>query len=125
MDNKERTVPSWNFLETVEANVGNKKLSDKEFREFVENSLPIVQYKQDMLPGDIYEQWMSESVNTTIGGLPLSSFSDKDMRAIAGHAIDALANFSLRVVERNNKINDKIDDLMKPLRLEMQGKGGV
>jgi hypothetical protein len=35
-------VPASNFVETLKANVDNAKLSDKEFREFVRNTLPIV-----------------------------------------------------------------------------------
>ena len=39
-----RTVPASNFMATVAVNVDNEKLSDKEFREFIRNTLPIVQY---------------------------------------------------------------------------------
>ena len=38
----ERTVPAKNFMQTLEANVDNDKLSDKDFRKFVRNTLPIV-----------------------------------------------------------------------------------
>jgi len=30
-------------LQTIEANVDNEKLSDKEFRQFIRNSLPVAQ----------------------------------------------------------------------------------
>ncbi len=39
---KKRTVPASNFVRTLAANVDNEKLSDKDFRQFVRNSLPIV-----------------------------------------------------------------------------------
>lgn len=37
-----QTVPAANFVSTMSANVSNDKMSDKEFREFVRNTLPIV-----------------------------------------------------------------------------------
>ena len=37
-----KTVPVENFVGTLSVNVNNKDLSDKEFREFVANTLPIV-----------------------------------------------------------------------------------
>ncbi len=37
-------VPAKNFCATLAANVNNKKLSDKKFREFVRSTLPIVEY---------------------------------------------------------------------------------
>lgn len=40
-----RTVPADNFVGTISANVDNTKLSDKEFREFIRNTLPIVKFK--------------------------------------------------------------------------------
>lgn len=39
-----RTVPAINFMATIAANVDNKKLNDKEFRQFIRNTLPIVIY---------------------------------------------------------------------------------
>jgi hypothetical protein len=36
-------VPAVNFVETLKANVDNAKLTDKEFREFVRKTLPIVE----------------------------------------------------------------------------------
>lgn len=41
---KNRTVPAANFVGTVVANVDNEKMSDEDFRQFVRNTLPIVQY---------------------------------------------------------------------------------
>lgn len=38
-----RTVPAANFVSTMSANVNNDKMSDAEFREFVRNTIPIVQ----------------------------------------------------------------------------------
>lgn len=35
------TVPASNLILTIAANVDNEKVSDKDFREFVRNSLPI------------------------------------------------------------------------------------
>lgn len=43
-DEKERTVPATNFCQTLEVNVDNEQLSDKDFRQIVRNTLPIVQY---------------------------------------------------------------------------------
>lgn len=40
----EQTVPAANFCATIAANVDNEKLSDAEFREFVRNTLPIVDF---------------------------------------------------------------------------------
>tara|TARA_B100001778_G_scaffold334986_1_gene350447 strand:+ start:15576 stop:15773 length:198 start_codon:yes stop_codon:yes gene_type:complete len=34
---------SASLLQTIEANVDNEKLSDKEFRQFIRNSLPVAQ----------------------------------------------------------------------------------
>lgn len=39
-----RTVPAGNFLATVAANVDNEKLSDADFRQFIRNSLPVVEF---------------------------------------------------------------------------------
>jgi len=39
-----RLVPADNFVGTIEANVDNDKLTDAQFREFIRNTLPIVQY---------------------------------------------------------------------------------
>lgn len=36
-------VPSRNFVKTLAVNVGNERLSDEAFREFVRNTLPIVE----------------------------------------------------------------------------------
>lgn len=41
---KERTVPASNFMGTIAANVDSRKLSDKAFRDFIRNSLPVVIY---------------------------------------------------------------------------------
>lgn len=38
------TVPAENFMATIAANVDNEKLTDKEFRQFVRHTLPIVDY---------------------------------------------------------------------------------
>lgn len=40
-------VPAINFVGTIIANVDNNKLSDKEFREFIRNTLPIVEHNQE------------------------------------------------------------------------------
>jgi len=37
-------VPAKNFCQTLLANVDNKKLSDKAFRTFVRNTLPVVDF---------------------------------------------------------------------------------
>lgn len=37
-------VPAKNFVETLAANVDNAKLSDAEFRQFVRNTLPVVDF---------------------------------------------------------------------------------
>ena len=37
-------VSAKNFMGTIAANVDNKKLSDKEFRQFIRNTLPVVDY---------------------------------------------------------------------------------
>ena len=37
-----QTVPAANFVGTLTVNVDNDKMSDAEFREFVRNTLPIV-----------------------------------------------------------------------------------
>lgn len=39
-----RTVPASHFMATIAKNVDNTKLSDAEFREFIRNTLPIVDY---------------------------------------------------------------------------------
>ena len=39
-----KKVPSGNFVATIAVNVDNEKLSDKEFRDFVRSTLPIVEY---------------------------------------------------------------------------------
>lgn len=40
-----RTVPAGNFMATIAANVDNDKVSDADFREFIRNTLPIVQFE--------------------------------------------------------------------------------
>ncbi len=42
-------VPAEHFMGTIAVNVDNKKLSDADFREFIRNTLPIVQYKRNRL----------------------------------------------------------------------------
>ena len=39
---EKRTVPAEHFMFTLEENVDNEKLSDKDFRQFVRNTLPII-----------------------------------------------------------------------------------
>lgn len=39
-------VPAEHFMGTIAANVDNMNLSDQAFREFIRNTLPIVQYKR-------------------------------------------------------------------------------
>ena len=39
-------VPAEHFMATIAANVDNKKLSDADFRQFIRDTLPIVQYKR-------------------------------------------------------------------------------
>ena len=39
-----RVVPAGHFCGTLAANVDNEKLTDAEFREFVRNTLPIVDF---------------------------------------------------------------------------------
>ena len=48
-----RNVKAENFVGTVAANVDNPKLSDKEFRQFIRNTLPIVIYNPGQFP--LYE----------------------------------------------------------------------
>jgi len=42
---KQNTVPASNFVGTVAANVDNEKMSDAEFRQFIRNTLPVVEYE--------------------------------------------------------------------------------
>lgn len=42
--NPARVVPAEHFMATIAANVDNDKLTDAEFREFIRNTLPIVNY---------------------------------------------------------------------------------
>ena len=42
-DNK---VPAANFVATIAANVDNKRITDEQFREFIRNTLPIVEYER-------------------------------------------------------------------------------
>ncbi len=42
-DHKPSTIPAANFIDNIVANVDNDKLSDEEFREFIRNTLPIVE----------------------------------------------------------------------------------
>ncbi len=39
-----RTVPSDSFTTMLEANIDNRKLTDRAFRQFVRNTLPILIY---------------------------------------------------------------------------------
>ena len=41
-----RQVSAKNFVATIAANVDNDKLSDKDFRDFIRNTLPIVEYNK-------------------------------------------------------------------------------
>jgi len=38
------TVPAESFMATIAANVDNPNLGDAQFREFIRNTLPIVEY---------------------------------------------------------------------------------
>lgn len=49
----DRTVAASNFVGTMAANVNNDKMNDKEFREFVRRTLPIVRYD----PGRFVEEY--------------------------------------------------------------------
>ena len=42
--NKLKTIPANNFVGTISVNVDNEKLTDKEFREFIRNTLPDVEF---------------------------------------------------------------------------------
>jgi hypothetical protein len=42
-----QVVPAENFMATIAINVDNKNLSDKDFREFIRNTLPIVVYPEN------------------------------------------------------------------------------
>ena len=39
-----KKVPAENFMATIAANVDNEKVTDAEFREFIRNTLPIVEF---------------------------------------------------------------------------------
>ena len=39
-----RPVPAEHFMATIAANVDNVRLTDAEFRDFIRNTLPIVEY---------------------------------------------------------------------------------
>lgn len=51
----DKKIPASNFVGTVAANVDNTKLSDEEFRQFVRNTLPIVEYDRPAEPWVDYE----------------------------------------------------------------------
>jgi len=37
-------VPAENFMATIAANVDNKRITDEQFRDFIRNTLPVVEY---------------------------------------------------------------------------------
>ncbi len=41
---QERTVPASHFVGTIAVNVDKKDLSDADFRQFIRNTLPIVEF---------------------------------------------------------------------------------
>ena len=43
---RERRVPAENFMATIAANVDNKRITDEQFREFIRDTLPIVEYER-------------------------------------------------------------------------------
>lgn len=45
-DEDSRSVDAENFCQTVNANVGNKKMTDKQFREFIRKTLPVVRFER-------------------------------------------------------------------------------
>lgn len=49
---KLNSVPASNFVGTLAANVDNEKMSDVEFRQFVRNTLPIVEYNSKCWCGE-------------------------------------------------------------------------
>lgn len=64
MKNKEKvpnnwTIPAKNFVGTMLANLDNDKLSDSEFRDFIRNTMPIVEK-------DEFETIANESVKEKI-----------------------------------------------------------
>ncbi len=48
-NNQTPSVPAANFVGTVASNVDNKDLSDKAFRQFIRNTLPIVIYDRPVI----------------------------------------------------------------------------
>ena len=42
-DYKPDTIPASSFVNTIKVNVDNEKMSDAQFREFIRNTLPIVE----------------------------------------------------------------------------------
>ena len=50
-----RIVPAENFCGTLQVNTDNDKLSDREFRDFVRRSLPIVIFDRPGEKGDAYK----------------------------------------------------------------------
>ncbi len=54
---KKRTVPAENFMQTLNANVDNERLSDVGFREMVRNTIPVV----------IFRRIAARSSNTYVG----------------------------------------------------------
>lgn len=43
MNKDEHIVPAVNFIGTIMANIDNEKLNDSEFRQFIRNTLPIIE----------------------------------------------------------------------------------
>lgn len=39
-------VPAENFMATIAANVDNKRITDEQFRDFIRNTLPVVEYQR-------------------------------------------------------------------------------
>ena len=44
MKDAHRIVPADEYVEVIAENVDNQKMTDKEFREFIRNTLSIIQY---------------------------------------------------------------------------------
>lgn len=53
-----RTVPAESFCQTLQANVDNERMDAETFREFVRNTLPIVQYEELLSELDEIRQLM-------------------------------------------------------------------
>ena len=93
----ERTVPADNFCATLAVNINNENLTDTEFRAFVRNSLPIVQFSKpvNQVVKDEYQRLTQERYGElALSPSPLTDDEQKEFEALKQELEGDVIDFS-------------------------------